>query len=121
MPPPARSRPAKPDCSGVRATDEGQLAPALCDASRIGYDDHNGRGDRVRTPRRAGAKTRPSGACTMANPIPARRRRRWWKALLFLTLLLLAAVAAFPWLLGTPAARRRLLTRANQTLAPGGL
>ena len=60
----------------------------------------------------------------MSNPSPdreKRRRSRWWKALAALAVGLLLPVAAFPWFLGTPPARRWLMARANRALTPGGL
>jgi translocation and assembly module TamB len=49
------------------------------------------------------------------------RRRRWRVVAVVLVVLVAGAVAAFPWALGTPPARRWLLSRANHALAPGGL
>ncbi|MEO6808654.1 MAG: hypothetical protein ABI353_06030 [Isosphaeraceae bacterium] len=60
----------------------------------------------------------------MTNPAPAqprRRRRRWLILLLVLIVPILGVILALPWALGTPPARRWLLARANQFLAPGGL
>lgn len=52
---------------------------------------------------------------------PGPKRRRIWKWLALSVLVLIAIIAALPWYLGTAPARRWLLSRANEALAPAKL
>ena len=57
----------------------------------------------------------------MTQERPVRKRRRWWIVAAAAPIVMVGLVAALPWLLGTPPARRWLLSRADRALAPGGL
>ena len=57
----------------------------------------------------------------MTQERPVRKRRRWWIVAAAAAIVVVGLVAALPWLLGTPPARRWLLSRADRALAPGGL
>jgi hypothetical protein len=57
----------------------------------------------------------------MESPPPSRRRRRWRIAALAILLAGAGLVAGLPWVLGWPAARRLLKSRADAILAPASV
>src|SRR5262249_7689541 len=57
----------------------------------------------------------------MTQQVRGRRWKRWLACLVILLLLLATAIAALPFALSTPPAKRWLLARANRELAPARL
>jgi hypothetical protein len=57
----------------------------------------------------------------MENHRPVRTLRHFWKLLALLAIGMVVLVSALPWLLGTGPARRWIVARANQVLAPSRL